>query len=140
MVFKRIATFLTVLVFSLTSTPSITLADVGDENAGSFDDPDQIEESESTVDEGDAGAAEAAAAATAVAAATAATTTIIMSGPRERHTLRSIPHRLDSSPTLWGEGFWPHTGGVPEPSYPPDDVMILHFVELSHEGYYIVTP
>ena len=62
MIFKRIATFLTVLVFSMTGAPAITLADVGDEDAGSFDDPDQIEESESTVDEGDAGAAGAAAA------------------------------------------------------------------------------
>ena len=38
MVFKRIATFITVLVFSMTSAPSITLADVGDEDAGAFDD------------------------------------------------------------------------------------------------------
>ena len=50
MVFKRIATFITVLVFSITGAPSIAHADVGDENAGSFDDTDAIEETEDQAD------------------------------------------------------------------------------------------
>ena len=47
MVFKKIATFITVLVFSMTGSPSITLADVGDEDAGAFDDDtNTVQESE----------------------------------------------------------------------------------------------
>ena len=51
MILKRIATFITVLVFSITGAPSITLADVGDENAGSFDDQTAVEEGEEASEE-----------------------------------------------------------------------------------------
>ena len=43
---KRITTYFTILTFTLTGVPISSIASEGDEDAGSFDDPDTAEDTE----------------------------------------------------------------------------------------------
>ena len=61
---KRLATFVTLMVFTITGVPVSSIASEGDEESGAFEDPNAVEETEE-----DSGAAAAAGAAGAAGAA-----------------------------------------------------------------------
>ena len=66
---KKLTTFLTVLVFTITGVPVSSIASEGDEEAGAFEDPNADEETEKDSGGAAAGAAAAGAAGGAAAGA-----------------------------------------------------------------------
>ena len=71
-ILKRLTTFLTILVFTITGVPVSSIASEGDEESGAFEDPNAVEETEEDSDGAAAAAAGAAAGAAGAAGGAAA--------------------------------------------------------------------